>query len=382
MNYSIQIDKCLLGKVGLDRVKFLVSLECIDFLTLKSQETLSYADPDSFLKMEVIDKSTGEYVCIKEYKHCVVIDNGFKSEVSYGIEIKKQSNGPNKPKSIVCELDITFPRVCYNTIHNIYNVHKSEDVTGVILNVINQLELDGIYLKDPRTWTIKSLEVNKTFELDSDQKKFDACMKYIIDLNRQNKFYKESHGYNDNGSNSYSFKSNRQHLKIYNKSNQILNSYSETVDKNLIRVELRLTRDGVFNSFKSNSISIIFDMDSLNKLYKDTTKKFYKNIKKSINTEVEFFINNLTQSNLKSMDLLASQNSEKLFDIIYISEAAYLIYEKNQNNHLQRDLKKLFDKIDPHKIGRFKVLEKFFKLVESENNNLYDFSKKIKQYLN
>ncbi|WP_346047051.1 hypothetical protein [Paraclostridium tenue] len=145
---------------------------------------------------------------------------------------------------------------------------------------------------------------------------------------------------------------------------------------------MSLTRDGIFNSFKSNSISIIFDMDSLNKLYKDITKKFYKNIKKSINTEVEFFINNLTQSNLKSMDLLASQNSEKLFDIIYISEAAYLIYEKNQNNHLQRDLKKLFDKIDHHKIGRFKVLETFFKLVESENNNLYDFSKKIKQYLN
>ncbi|GAA0866463.1 hypothetical protein [Paraclostridium tenue] len=222
MNYSIQIDECLLGKVGLDRVKFLVSLKCIDFLALKSQETLSYADPNSFLKMDIINKSTGNYVSVKEYKHCVVIDNGLKSAVSYGIEIKKQSNGSNKPKSIICELDITFPRVCYNTIHNIYNVHKSDDAKCVILNVINQLESDGIYLKDPSTWIIKSLEVNKTFELDCDQKKFDDCMKYILDLNRQNKYYKESHGYNDNGNNSCSFKSNRQHLKIYNKSNQKL----------------------------------------------------------------------------------------------------------------------------------------------------------------
>lgn len=382
MNKIVKVNECLLGKVGLDRVKFLVSIECIDFSILKSIESLSYTNSNNFLKMEVIDKSTGEYIYIKEYKHCISIDDGFKSEVMYGIEVKTQSNGPKKPKSVVCELDITFPRVFYNTIHNIYNVHNTEDVQSVIDSVINQLELDGIYLKDPSTWLIKSLEVNKTFELNSNQSKFDDCMKYILALNIQNKYYRESHGYNDSGNNSYSFKSNRQTFKIYNKSNQIQNSYSQTVDKNLIRVELNLNKDGIDNRFKNNSINIVFDINSLNKLYIDINRKFYNNIQKSIDSEIKFFIQKLDQSNFKSMDLLSSQNSEKVFDIIYIAESAYQIYEKNNNNHLHRDLKKLFDKIDSNKIGRFKVLERFFKSAGVENNHLYKFSKNIKKYLN
>lgn len=107
---------------------------------------------------------------------------------------------------------------------------------------------------------IKSIEINKTFELDNNYDSYHRVMKTLIYLLPQ-RLSKEKSIYRNN-ENTYTFYSGNasEKLKIYNKTKQLNDKYLINLENKYVRFEITLTNDSgkIKNIFKT---AILWSID-------------------------------------------------------------------------------------------------------------------------
>lgn len=384
------LDLQRLGKIGVDRVKLYVNMESLNTDIIPNKISLGRVEDTNGLK--ILDRSTGEYIYINKYSYTsseYIRRLGLHS-FRYKIEIyqvQNPSKGISKYESI---LDTTAPRI-RNEVHNIYNIHEKEDIELIFNTLEYELGCNGIYI-NLEDADAKEVEINKTFVWENSIADEEDILDYIFKVLRKDKSYKNKVETNkrvtkgQKESFTYSIGTHRMKIKIYTKSEQILNTIGYDCGNHLCRVELTLKKSAIKNSYGTNNISILKDTLKTKNIFlshmnKKLIKPLISNFDKEID-KIESMIKGYNHCNYTTLDLVYKSISKELFDIVLLGIAALNVYHQRCNNNFIRDFKRLLKNVSNSHIGRYETLEKLISSIIDKNTELIHIPKKVKYILN
>lgn len=352
----MEVNKIHLNQIGLDRVKIIVKIESIDLSKIPNITSLSYAGEYDAKCILVSNSETRELIRIKRYK---------QNMDGYGIEVKSVSN------EIEVNLDITMPCIYYKQGHNVYNIHTEDQVKETLRSVKKYLEEDGIYLNPIKSWEVRSMEINYTYECNIQKERYMDCLKYIYrNVNEKYKYHYSNRATLEK--NNIKIIWDAKNMKIYDKTAQMLDTYDKKLDSQIYRTELTyLKKASVRSAFGSNKIDILYDFKKIRELYEYEVKRLGEFMKESINNDIEELKSKVEGVNYRYIQSFYNENSDKLFDISYMAVVFSDEYKKRENNKFVRDFKNLFEKIDVHKKYRH---EDLFNLLSAMTESDYKFT--------
>lgn len=380
----LQQDK--LGKIGIDRFKLYVNIKSINIDIIPNKSSLGIVKNKNGL--EVVDGLTGEYIHINKYDYASTenVDILKHKNVRYKIEIQQVQNpskGISKYESII---DATAPRLLHS-MHNIYNVYNKKDIEFVLNTIQYELEEKGICIKLEDA-TVKEIEINRTFVWDNSIVDEEDILDYVFKVLRKDKSNKNKSKTNKSVRNkekesfTYSIDTHRMKIKIYTKSEQIINTIGYDCGVHLCRVELTLKRSGISNSYSTNDVNILKDTTKTQDIFLSSmNKKLISPLKKNLTeriVDIERIIKSYDRCNYTTLDLVYKSISKELFDIVLLGIAALNVYEEKGNNNFKRDFQKLLKCVSKNHINRYITLEKLVSSIMGEDIELINIPQKVK----
>lgn len=385
------IDTKKLNKIGIDRVTIDVNITAIDTLKLgDSLYSIGYADNKDNICLDVLDRSTNTIKRIKTMKIMYTLVGSTvatkeKDIVKYGIEIKTKKNNLTGSVQNVAVLDLVFGRIAYDTTHNIYNVHDSITAKNSINRIINELCINGIELSDPTTWSITTLEINKTVQMANALEHYSPGMNWLFDKASNKSYFKEDVRHRKNNKDNsksltYKYKTKRRETKFYDKTCNIKDTLNIYIDENLIRLETKLNKEAINIAFNSNNITLLYDIDKIKKIFNSTVDSLSNVTKKLVTEEINLLLDQFTLANYKELERIYKANASSFLDILFLLEAAAITYKRFKNPNLQRDIKKLLKCIDQNLFNSYSELINLL-IAFKPDIETYVFSKSTMKYL-
>lgn len=381
---NLDLDR--LNIIGIDRVRLYIDIKSMDIDNIPNRVSLGKVTDKNGLK--VINKATGEYVYINKYTYTSVENIEFLNNKNYRykLEIRQISNpskGINEYKAI---LDTTMPRVC-DEFHNIYNIHTKEDVNYICKIIVNELADDGIEI-DLNNAEVINLEINKTFRWKNSIVDEEDVLDYIFKIIRADKSNRKKLNIQkrvmskEKESFTYSLGTSRIKLKIYSKSEQIINTIGYDSGVHLCRVEITLKKSAIRNSFKENHISILYRIEKLQEVFLSTINdKMIIPLKSGLEKEIKKVETLIIDSNYRTLDKIYKLECRELFDILFLGIAALNVYRKSKNNNFKRDFEKLFNNASKKYIHKYEILINLLSKIMGKKVNLIDIPKKLECYI-
>ena len=374
----MKLDKNKLNTIGVDRIKLYVELISVN--TEINVDIYSVATDKAKMYYRVYDEATGTYINLSglNYRKVITGENvtsDGKDNVSYGLDMS------NRSKVV---LDVVLPRVVYGTIHNVYNVIDREVIIESMECIVEELKAEGIEINDPEEWEVYSMEVNKTIIADKPLISYREGILWLLDNAFLKGYTKEDNDYkkrlSDNSiSNTYYYGTKRINKKIYDKTGQIKDNLNIYIKENLIRSELTYNKEAINKTFKSIYLYDVLNKEKIEKSYNKATAE----LGDYLNEFTEEAITNLeaqfTKANFKEIDRVYKENAKRLFDIVFLVEAARKVYKGYGNNKFSRDIKKLLKCYDNSLYGKYRELYNILIAFNSsiEATNFYTLNKKF-----
>ena len=341
--------------------------------------------------LNLLDISTGEYLNINKYRHICTnyVKDLNKHIFKYKVNICRVYNPRNCIKRYESRLEIVAPKI-YNEIHNIYNVNSEYEIKCILNKLQNELDCKGIYVNLEEA-NIRSLEINKTFEWENSILEDEDILDYIFKVIKGSDVYNKNFDVNKRvvkvykESVTYSISSNRIKMKIYSKSEQVLNTIGYNCRVPLCRIELTLSKSAIKSSYGTDNISILKDSVKREEVFlKNISSKLINPLINNFNKEIDIIMDKLRRydrCNYRNLDLLYKSISNELFDIVLLGVAASTIYKDRGNNNFKRDFKRLLGHISKEHIGRYQKLEKLISSITGNDSELIYIPKNVKTVL-
>lgn len=384
------IDKSNIGKIGYDRILLEVDIKAIDTSKMNGEQyAIGYAAADDTLSYEILDKADNTLKKIKTMKVMYKIDGGAvdlkeKDSIKYGVEVKQRRNNLNGNHYTTVLLDIVMGRVAYGTTHNVYNVNTKETAEETINRVAKELAYNGIELTDPTEWRIVSAEGNRTVETEYELKYYEKIMEWAFNKLYESGEFKEDkrvRSRNKDGSTSmtYSCKSKRREMKIYDKTAHIKDTLNIYIEDNLIRCEVKWNREGIERAFGSNEVeAVLYDMEALTEAYNRTIDDVCKTLKAAAEKEIKQLYKQIHTASVKCLKEVYKDN--EIFDVVFLILAAEKKYkEEGKRSVFSRDTKRLLTVVGDHNRFKYKDLIYILTAFRSEAK-LITFSKATDKY--
>lgn len=383
---SLDLDLDRLGKIGIDRVKLYVDIKSMDIENIFNKNSLGIVRDNNGL--EIVDKSTGEYIYINKYNYTSVENIQFLNSKNYRYKIEIQqianpSKGTSQYKTV---LDATIPRI-RNEFHNIYNIHNRDDVELTFATVINELEDKGIDINLENA-EVLSLEINKTFRWQNSIADEEDILDYLFKILRRDKSNRNKSEVHKKVRNknkesfTYSLDTKRTKIKIYTKSEHIVNTIGYECGEHLCRVELTLNKSGINNSFGTNEISILNDIDKLKNIFLSSIdKKVIKPLKKRLKEEIKEIEKLIVNCNYRTLDKVYKSISKELFDIVLLGVAASNVYTKKGKSNFKRDFSNLLNTVSKGHKQRYSVLIRLLSSIMGVDIDFLDIPKNVQNCL-
>lgn len=375
-----------LDRIGIDRVRLYVDIKAMDIDNIPNKSSLGKVEDKNGL--EVIDKSTGEYVYINKYNYTSVENIEFLNNKNcrYKIEVRQISNPSKGTSEYKAILDATMPRIC-NEFHNIYNIYNEKDICLIYSTIEDELYSKGIEITLGNA-EVLSLEINKTFTWQNSIADEEDILDYIFKIIRRDKSNRNKLDAQKRVKNKekesfiYSLDTNRTKIKIYTKSEQIVNTIGYDCGAHLCRVELTLNKSGVTNSFRRSDMSILNEIERLQNIFLSSIdKKVIKPIRISLNEEIKELEMLIIDCNYRTLDKVYKSVSKELFDIVILGIAGFNVYEKRGNKNFKRDFERLLNTVSEKHKHRYKVLIRLLSTIMGVDVKLIEVPKKLKDYL-
>lgn len=305
-NKKIDIDDSLLRLPGIDRASFVINIDNVDFSKYEHIKNTTMGTSS-------IDVS--DYIDNRQFNWRI------RNKRKYGKDI--------------LELDIVFPRVFYNTKHNVYNVAAKKAVKEALKKVLGEIKEKGIDIPLKSLVCVK-VEINKTVKLDEDVNSYKDIFSTLVGgnctLNEQEGGLTVSKVIDKKG----------KRIKLYDKTTEISNTIHIEVTKNLCRFEITISGDRVYRTFKTTDITKITQAQ-VNKLYKSEVSNLEKCLEDSILNDSEELYNrfkfkeSITGSDLKLDELRTiyqSFDDEKRVVFSQVVEKAVKKYRTNYTRNM------------------------------------------------
>lgn len=383
-NYEC-IDKLDLDKlnyIGSDRFKVYVTIKMLNQDIIPNNTSLGIVRDEKGL--EILDISTGEYIHINKYNYTSIIkkSKSLTDIVRYKLEVKEVQDVSNRKSAYKVILDVTGPRVYYG-FHNIYNINKKNQVDKILYKIKSELKDKGILI-DFKDSHMLSLEINKTFIARGPLIEEEDILDYMFKIlqndksNRKNSSISKNIDSKERDGITYTIKSNRIKMKIYDKTAQVFNTIGYDSGVNLYRIELTLDRSAIKNAFKTDSINTLYDIDGIEKMYLSyVEKQVIKVIKNHLEKEIKDIENLIVECNYRSLDKVYKSISKGLVDIILLGIAACNMYTKNNNKNFSRDFNKLLNTVSKKHMGRINNMTSILTEIKGEQVQLIEVPNKV-----
>ena len=351
MKNNLVIHDNLIGHKGYDRVKILTDIKSLNTELMGSYKyNIGYAALDDDKCNEIIDTSTGEYLRIKNLKLMVTTEAADDDNIRYGISVSDQ-------RAI---LDITMPRVAYNTIHNIYNVHTEAAARGVIQTVKTELMALGVELVDEDLWEVIYIEGNITNKTEYPLINYKSILDWVEEEIFKSKAFRDdgrNRRHNNNSiSLTYAFKTDRRGITIYDKARHLEDTLNICVSDNLVRCEAKWRKKGILKAFGSNDITILYDMEALNQAYDRAINTILRVVANATREQMAFIYTKLKAPGVRRMRDVWDKEGDDIFDPILLLAAAEKIYKENNRKEFSRDKKIFLKHIGDKKIYKYRDL--------------------------
>lgn len=315
-----EINTHKLKGIGIDRI-------AVDFKNILSINTkhrnfnfmsITITNEDDLDSIKVFDTATNKHVHIREIDITFDTDNEQTSFISdddninYCLYQLKPNSRAAKAFGANTVLDICISRVANKTIHNIYNLKASNKRVKEILNSIrdNIYNETGIVIEDIESWDVLKLEINRTIKTEQPLFSYRYSLESLMDqlynkeLMNQSAMTKSKHKSEE--SNSYYLQLSYMRsidTVIYDKSAQLLTKLDLEVDKNLMRVEIKLKKKAIKAYFTNdlNINNVLCNKDRISAIYNKAINTLMRNIKDMYNDDITMLETKIQKGNYKEL---------------------------------------------------------------------------------
>lgn len=386
----MKLDKNKFGVIGIDRIKFYVSVNAVN--TLIEPDRYGIAPKGAKKYIYVDDMATGEKIKLtklnyeKVMKHIELeVDN-----VVYGLSLTKERN------KVV--LDIVLPRLIYLEVHNAYNVIDKDEIIKGFEGLIEALLVEGIEIDPYEFWECFYIEINKTVITDESLSEYIKLLRWLLDnameremINAKSEQQEQKVKWDYEKkikdlvkSLTLHFGTKRIDKKLYDKMAQMFNVLGIVVEEemNLSRLEIKLDKEAIRSAFGGVSVMDILNKDKMEKTYKRHTKILIEMLNLFTEETIQYLESQFESANYTGVKNVKDNKvaDDVIFDILFLAEAMRRVYKKNNiSKRFSTDVKKLsanhkhsldgnYDKLsklliafnDDIEVGRFDTVRKYF----------------------
>ena len=288
-----EINRDLIDVIGIDRIRFITDIESISISTFMENKGYITYSCDTKKKYTILNTDNNEELSFDSLRYKVEIDTYTKTKDKTIYEVKTIThNGLNR-----IAVDIVLGRYLYGTKHNAYVVKQSE-VKQIMNELCESLLEIGLALKEPNTWTISYIELNKTIESDKSLMYYDRALTWLLECvydsiddnihisTDRAKFKKaQSLTYTIH----WDYKNDNRTDIIYSKSEQIRQQLDIIMDGNLIRFESKYCDKQIIDTFGTYNAYKILGGKSIDKLFNGSVQKIADIVNESIESDIEYY---------------------------------------------------------------------------------------------